>query len=247
MPDRPGDDPALSFGRVADVYERARPGYPEAALDWLLPAGARRVADVGAGTGKLTRQLVARGLDVTAVEPDGEMRLRLERQVPGARPLAGRGEQLPVPDAALDAVLFAQSWHWVDPAAASVEAGRVLASGGRLCLLWNLRDGRLEWLAELQAVLTAAGSPPQDRSVPPTVTTPFTTLEHIEVPWLHRSTPEALVELVASRSYVITLPPERRAVVLAQVRDLVTSHPDLAGRDVVEVPYRTHCFRAVRP
>jgi hypothetical protein len=76
------------------------------------------------------------------------------------------------------------------------------------------------------------------------VAPPFEELEQHEVSWVHRSTPEGLVGLVASRSYVIVLPPQRRATVLAEVRDLATTHPDLAGRDVIEIPYRTHCYRA---
>ena len=80
---------ASSFGTAAGLYERGRPPYPPEALDWLLPAGARRVLDLGAGTGKLTRQLAARGLDVVAVEPTDGMRAELERVLPGVPALAG--------------------------------------------------------------------------------------------------------------------------------------------------------------
>src|SRR5215475_3831050 len=86
---------AVSFGAVADAYERGRPPYPPTAIDWLLPAGAARVLDLGAGTGKLTRQLAGRGLDVTAVEPSEGMRARLRRAVPGVRALAGTAKQIP--------------------------------------------------------------------------------------------------------------------------------------------------------
>jgi ubiquinone/menaquinone biosynthesis C-methylase UbiE len=78
-----------SFGPVAGRYERGRPSYPAAAVDWLLPVGARRVLDLGAGTGKLTRALLNRGLEVTAVDPSDEMLAELRRAVPGVPALAG--------------------------------------------------------------------------------------------------------------------------------------------------------------
>ena len=233
---------ALAFGRAVDVYERSRPGYPAAALDWVLPPGARRVADVGAGTGKLTRALVARGLEVTAVEPDDAMRAELGRRVPGARALAGRGESLPVPDAALDAVLFAQSWHWVDPAVAAPEVARTLAPGGRLGLLWNDRDLRTDWVARLDELMVAAGGSP-DRGWRPAVPAPFGPLERTTVGWTHALPAEAVADLVASRSYVIVLPPAEREALLAQVRELVSTHPEVAGRDTIEIPYVTQCYR----
>jgi SAM-dependent methyltransferase len=93
---------ARSFGAAADEYERARPTYPDAAVDWLLPAGVDTVLDLGAGTGKLTRALVGRGLDVIAVEPLDDMRAILERELPDVRALAesypalrGRTFQMP--------------------------------------------------------------------------------------------------------------------------------------------------------
>ena len=144
---------AGSFDSAAGLYERGRPPYPPAALDWLLPPGARRVLDLGAGTGKLTRQLVARGLDVVAVEPLDGMRAELARAVPGARVLAGSAERIPLADGAVDAVLAAQAWHWVDPARAVPEVARVLAPGGTLGLVWNERDERESWVAELGRII----------------------------------------------------------------------------------------------
>ena len=122
---------AASFGQAADVYERGRPSYPAEAVEWLLPLGARHVVDLGAGTGKLTRVLLPRASQVTAVEPSEGMRAALEQAVPEARSLAGSAESMPLDDASVDAVFVAQAWHWVDPRAAVPEVARVLRPGGR--------------------------------------------------------------------------------------------------------------------
>ncbi len=155
---------AASFGAAAATYERARPSYPDEAIGWLLPPGARRVLDLGAGTGKLTRGLVGRGLGVVAVEPSAGMRDQLARVLPGVTVLAGTAEEIPLADHAVDAVLVAQAWHWVDPARAVPEAARVLAPGGRLGLLWNIRDERADWVAELGTTARPRRSGPHSRS-----------------------------------------------------------------------------------
>ncbi|MFT2689287.1 class I SAM-dependent methyltransferase [Clavibacter zhangzhiyongii] len=95
----------------------------------MLPAGTRRVVDLGAGTGKLTRLLAARGLRVTAVEPDAEMRRVLAKASPDVDVVAGSGESMPLDDGEEDAVLVAQAWHWMDAGDAAREVGRVLRPG----------------------------------------------------------------------------------------------------------------------
>lgn len=134
-------DLARSFARAASAYERSRPSYPEDAIAWLarrlgLSAG-RTVLDLAAGTGKLTRQLVARGAEVLAVEPLAEMRAELTRVVAGVTPLDGTAEAIPVPDASVDAVTVGQAFHWFDAPAAVREIHRVLRPGGGVGLLWN--------------------------------------------------------------------------------------------------------------
>jgi SAM-dependent methyltransferase len=140
---------ALSFGEVAEDYDRFRPAPPEAALDWLLPEPCRDAVDVGAGTGALTRLLVARVERVTAVEPDARMRTVLVRRAPSAIVLEGRAEALPLPEAYADAVLVSSAWHWVDPERAVPEVARVLRPGGRLGLLWANLDSDVPWVGEL--------------------------------------------------------------------------------------------------
>ena len=241
---------AVSFGAVADAYERGRPPYPPEAIDWLLPAGAARVLDLGAGTGKLARQLAGLGLDVTAVEPSEGMREQLRRVVPGVHALAGSAERIPLPGSSVDAVLVAQAWHWVDPMVAVPEVARVLRPGGLLGLLWNIRDERADWVAELGVALRRSDGPQSASntvSSAPLVGPPFGPVKRHDVEWVHHISPDALIDMVASRSYVITLPSADRAALLSEVRRLIQTHPALAGADEIALPYVTRCWRARLP
>jgi SAM-dependent methyltransferase len=240
---------ATSFGAAAATYERARPSYPDQAIGWLLPPGARRVLDLGAGTGKLTRGLRDRGLDVVAVEPSAGMRRQLARVLPGVPALAGTAEQIPLADQAVDAVLVAQAWHWVDPARAAPEVARVLRRGGRLGLLWNIRDERADWVARLGAILHGHGDPERASasdqvSAAPVIGPPFGPVERFDVEWTRRTAPGEIIDLVASRSYIITMPPPEREAVLSRVQRLLDTHPDLAGAAGISLPYVTRCSRA---
>src|SRR5438094_175858 len=129
---------AGGFTRGAADYEKARPDYPSAALELLGLAPGRTVVDVGAGTGKLTRQLVETGARVVAVEPLDAMR----RLIPtdGVEILAGTAEALPLPTASADVATAAQAFHWFHAAEALGEMHRVLRPGGLVALLWNRRD-----------------------------------------------------------------------------------------------------------
>jgi SAM-dependent methyltransferase len=233
---------AHSFGPAADIYERGRPGYPDAALDWLLPAGRPRVVDLGAGTGKLTRQIRDRGLEVTAVDPSEQMLAQLTLAVPAVPVLIGSAERIPLPAASADAVLVAQAWHWVDPARAVPEIARVLTPGGRLGLIWNLRDEAEPWVRRLGEII---GSAENERDT--TVGEPFGPVEITHFPWSMTLGPERLIDLVASRSTIILLPAAERAAVLGEVRRLIATHPDLVGRTEFRMPYVTECARASLP
>jgi SAM-dependent methyltransferase len=233
---------ANAFGPAAEIYERGRPQYPAEALDWLLPPGARRIVDLGAGTGKLTRQIRDRGLEVVAVDPSDGMLAQLERSVPGVPAVLGRAERIPLPAGSADAVLVAQAWHWVDPARAVPEVARILSPGGRLGLIWNLRDERAGWVRRLGEII---GSPESDRQTQ--VGAPFGPVEITHFDWIHTIGPEDLVDLVASRSSIILMPAHERAAVLREVRQLMATHPELVGRTEFQMPYRTECARATLP
>ena len=144
---------AGSFGGVADLYERYRPGPSIAAVDWLLPSPVGRVVDLGAGTGALTRLLIDRADEVIAVEPDDRMRAMLMEAVPGVRAIKGRGESMPIPDRSVDAVLASSSWHWMDPVPTLHEVGRILVPGGVLGAVWSGPDPEGPFLVQAQALL----------------------------------------------------------------------------------------------
>jgi len=252
---------AKSFGPVATTYDRVRPGYPPDGVSWLLEASAlpgpvasrlagasprRRVLDLGAGTGALTRDLVARGLDVVAVEPDPHMRAVLEERVPRADVRAGSAEELPLEDGSVDVVLGAQMWHWVEPVRATSEVARVLRAGGTFGLLWNLRDERVEWMAELGSVFGGEDAHRHAANVLLPPRAPFTAVAARDFRWSQELAPADIVDLVATRSHVQVLPEVERSAVLARVGDFVASHPAVAGRGRIVVPYVTSCWRATR-
>ncbi|WP_099344067.1 MULTISPECIES: class I SAM-dependent methyltransferase [unclassified Actinoplanes] len=235
------DHEATSFGSAAGTYERGRPPYPEPALDYLLPGGRARVLDLGAGTGKLTRQILARGLDVVAVDPSEGMLAELRRTVPDVPAHPGTAERIPLPDASVDVVLVAQAWHWIDPARAVPEIARVLTPGGRLGLIWNLRDERTDWVHRLGTII--GHEAPRGTTMGP----PFGPVTTATFGWTHPVRAGELLDLVASRSRQILLPADERAAVLAQVRQLTATHPALLGRDSYAFPYVTQCAYADLP
>lgn len=153
MPPRPDIDPAAAaFGPAAADYERARPSYPARSIELLrrhLGVGpGRRVLDLAAGTGKLTRLLAGTGADVVAVEPVEGMRDELVRTVPEVEALDGTAEAIPLEDESVDAVTVAQSFHWFRFDEALAEIRRVLRPAGGLAILFNERDERAEWVRE---------------------------------------------------------------------------------------------------
>ena len=242
---------AAGFNDAAD-YEAARPSYPPDAVAWFvdnlqLGPGAR-VVDLAAGTGKLTRLLVSSGAELIAAEPVAGMRDIFRASVPGVPVLACTAEQLAFRDAAFDAVTVAQAFHWFDHERAIAELARVVRPGGRVGLVWNARDRSVEWVDRVWSIMDRVEkkAPWRDhdnwrdsafRDMPG-----FGPLHEGEFRHTQTVTPEAMVQRVASVSHVAVLPDGERAAVLDEVRDLLASHPDTAGRADLGVPYRVDCF-----
>jgi len=247
-----------SFGAVAASYAERRPDYPADAVRWCVaPAGrdigSLRVLDLGAGTGKLTAQLVRLGADVTAVEPDPAMLGELRRGLPSVRSRPGSAEEIPLPDASVDAVLCGQAMHWFDLSRALPEIARVLVPGGTLGGLWNSDDDRIAWVAGLQDAAEGAASPSLSRRRSEAVSfgseqfgpALFTPTERAEFANSQRLTADTLVELVGTHSRVLVMTPRERARVLAAIRAYLASRPETAAGEF-DLPMVTSVIRAVR-
>lgn len=232
---------ASSFARAADLYERARPGYPDDAVRWLAGAAPRDVVDLGAGTGKLTAALVALGHHVTAVEPLAEMRARLEERLPGVRSLAGSAESLPLSDASADVVTVAQAFHWFDHGPALAEIARVLRPGGVLAIAWNVRDEREEWVARLSEVIGAEHMGPARVEEALRVGGRFAPPEHAVFAHATPLDRDGLRDLVRSRSHFIVRDDAERAAILARIDALFD---ESAGPDGLALPYVVECYCA---
>ena len=234
---------AASFARVADAYEQARPGYPADAVLWLAGETPCDVVDLGAGTGKLTRSLAALGHHVVAVEPLGEMLDRLRATVPGVTAVMGSAESMPLPDGAADVVACAQAFHWFDQEPALAEIARVLRPGGRVGLVWNVRDERVPWVSELSDAMVGRTGVDRGAAAPIEQSGLYGPVEHATFEHTQTVDRDALRALVLSRSYCAVLPEEERAPILGRVDRLFDEH---ARDGLLTLPYVVECFRAER-
>lgn len=219
----------LSFGTQAAVYDQVRPGYPDAAVDLAgVEWKGLRVCDLGAGTGILGRSLIARGAEVTAVDPD-EAALAHNP----ARSLRGTAEATGLPDASVDLVTVAQAWHWFDEKAAAREIVRILAPGGRLLILINQLDVRVDWVLRLSRIMHA-GDVYRPRYRPE----PGAGLVLSDQALVEFSTPvtlEGLIDLARTRSYWLRSNATTRARVEANLREYLTVEHPLEGETAL--PY----------
>lgn len=236
------------FGRDAEAYERARPSYPPDAVAWLttnlgLEAG-RTVLDLAAGTGKLTRLLVPTGARVLAAEPVDGMRRSFGAAVPGVPMTGAVAEALPLRDESLDAVTVAQAFHWFDADRAFAELARVLRPGGRVGVVWNVRDRSVSWVNAVWSIMDRVErrAPWRDhagrRDAEPAERSGLGPMHRATFRNEQAITPAGVVERVASVSHVAVLPPAERERVLEEIWAVLAEHPDTLGRAELRIPYR---------
>ena len=247
---------AKGFGAEAAAYDRGRPSYPPAAVDWLASmlriCPGSRVADLAAGTGKLTELLAPHGCALVGVEPVGAMRDRLRTRLPDTALVAGVAEAMPFAAASLDAVTVAQAFHWFHPDQAMAELARVIRPGGRLGLMWNARDRGVDWVDRVWTIMDRVerqapwrdhgqGGPRGAARWSERVLTerpgwsPWTeaTFYHVQ-----RLTHDQVIDRIRSVSHIAALPPARQRNVLRQIAAILTEHPDTRDSSTVSIGYR---------
>lgn len=242
--DLPGSAYARSFGSEAARYERIRPPYPAAAIDFVLAntEQPQRILDLGAGTGKLTRSLIGRAGEVVAVEPDAQMRAVLASSVPLASVFEGSAERIPLPTGSVDAILVGQAFHWFSRPAADHELARVLRPGGVIGLIWNFPDRSVDWIPQLYQATGDRDGPwsAEHADLDPAL---FGDPELSTTCWEHElAGAGALLDMVHTWSWVITRSTREQQAVDRRLAVLVTQHAELQ-RPVIRMPQRTKAIR----
>ncbi len=232
-------EPRLIFGRVADLYDRARPSYPPSLVARLveLAGDVPDVLDVGCGTGKATVLLAARCPRGVGLEPDPEMAARARRNLapfPHWSVTTGDFEVYDPGTSRFDLITCAQAWHWIDPVGRFPRAAALLRPGGWLALFWNRTadDDRairrdvdavyadlfpgLSPHAPLTAGRPPAGTPPPEAG--------FGKPEWQVFPWVQRYTTYEWIELVQTYSDHQLLEPAKRQVLLERLTGVIDAH-----------------------
>jgi len=241
---------STGFSRGAAAYERGRPDYPAAAVGWLaarLGLGpGKLVVDLGAGTGKLTRQLVPYGARVIALEPVKEMADELERAVAGVEVLAETVASTSLASGSVDAATAGQSFHWFADQPSLHEIHRILRPGGRLGLVWNRRDPHSQlWRAVSELIdPLRRGSPDQAtgewrREL--RASRAFGPLESRAFSHQHLATREQMVDRVLSLSFVAASDPTLQERLREQVLELAAEYQNQPNQ-LIALPYQSEVF-----
>jgi len=231
------------------AYDSVRPAYPHEAVAALIDAarsargasqtgrgGPLRAADIGAGTGKMSELLARGGLLVDAIEPSEAMRAQAS-SIEGVTWHGGVAEDTGLPNGVYDIVVFAQSWHWMDPERAGLEAARILAPGGALAIVWNQMAVSIPWVHRLTRIMRSGDVHRPDR--PPAPGGGFAPMALTQIAWEDRMTPEEILTLGTTRSSYIRSSEAGRARMQENLRWYLYDHLGYAPGEQVTIPYAT--------
>jgi len=210
-------------------------------------APGKIAVDLGAGTGKFTKLLVQTGARIIAVEPVDAMRAQLTAGMPGVRAIPGTAEAMDLNDGAVDAVVCAQAFHWFANERALAEIHRILRPGGKLGLVWNVRDESVDWVRAItDIILPYEGDAPRYHTGAwrqPFDVRLFSGLQETCFDYQHVGSPhQVIVDRFLSVSFIAALPEEQKSMVRQKLIDLIAHHPSLEDRDSIAFPYRTHAY-----
>jgi SAM-dependent methyltransferase len=238
----------LTFGRVAEVYERARPSYPGELVEYVARYAqlrpGDRILDVGAGTGKATRCFAGRGQEIVALEPSAEMAAVARgalHGVAGVRVVESEFERWELPPEAFKLLISGQAWHWIDPEIRYAKARAALTRGGAFAAFWNYADWQnsplrsaLDVAYREAAPEFAAAGPMHPLTRPADLsgdweseiaaTEGFVAPEVHNFPWRQRYSAEEYVRLLSTHSDHIVLEPAVRERLLGRVADAIDAH-----------------------
>lgn len=246
----------LVFGEDAELYDRARPGYPAELFAALteLAGGALSAVDVGCGTGKATVGLAGLGWTGIAVDPDPAMAEVARRRLasyPPWRVEVGEWETWPTPEPPVDLVVCAQAWHWLDPTTRLDRAWRALAPAGLLALFWNRPEpdqpdesGLRAAIEELyRRVAPGLGSrEPGSKGEPPRREAGGEAVFEAVYRWTRRSTAQEYVDTLRTQSDHRLLQPAILDELLGRISEEIQRRGGHVERD-----HRTDLWVARRP
>jgi SAM-dependent methyltransferase len=259
------DEQRLAFGSVAELYDRVRPSYPPGAIDDVVAhAGLARgdaVLEVGAGTGKATVLLAARGLEVVALEPSASMAAVARANchgLAGVRVVESDFESWE-PTERFVALASVQAWHWVSPQVRYERAHAALETGGTLAAVWTFPDwtacdlrGALRDAYRVSAPGLAADFPMHPASEPTRLagdwpaeidaSTTFVGPRVTTHPWSHSYTSAAYLELLQTHQDHILLAPAEQRSLLAAIAAAIENE----GGGTLLMPFVTRVCLATR-
>ncbi|MDO8462342.1 MAG: class I SAM-dependent methyltransferase [Deltaproteobacteria bacterium] len=243
------------FDQAVEEYQRGRPEYPQEAILFLAKVlkitPGTTVVDLAAGTGKFTKGLLTTGAKVIAVEPSPEMGRKLKEILPSTEVKEGSAEKIPLPDQSVDVVTVANAFHWFETEPALKEIHRVLRPGGKLGLIWGIKDGTTSWMKELfQLIEYEKGAIPQYMAGEWVKTVDatglFTPLQKKVFPFVQQAPVGVMLDGVASLSYIVAMTKKERELLLAKVKRFLLNHFRADEKTELTMPYHADIYWAER-